>query len=97
MADHKREIIEREAGGLPKGADDGALLVRGFPGQLVRPAGTILAVLSPALAPLANGLSAHAEAFGQHARGLRRARDLDADSWGGAGLRVDGQHHVLLR
>ena len=97
MADHKREIIERKAGGLPQGTDDRPLLVRSFPGQLVRPTAMVLAVLSPTLAPLADGLGADPEALGEYARGLRRAGDLLANGWGGAGLRVDGQHHVLLR
>nr|WP_201864160.1 hypothetical protein [Microvirga soli] len=64
------EVIERKAGGLAQAADDGALLVRGLPRQLVWPAGVVLAVLCPAFAQPADGLDAHAEAPGQHARGL---------------------------
>ena len=97
VRDHEGEVIERKAGGLAQGTDDRPLFLCGFPGQLVRPAGVVLAVLSSALAPLADGLGAHAEALGQHARGLGRAGDLLANGRGGAGLRVDGQHHVLLR
>ena len=70
VRDDEGEIIERKAGGLAQGADDGPLFLGGFPGQLVRPAAVVLAVLSSALAPFADGLGAHAEALGQHARGL---------------------------
>src|SRR5918997_1452396 len=59
VRDDEGEVIEREAGGLAQGADDGALLVGGFPGQLVRPAAMILAVLSSPFAPFAHGLGAH--------------------------------------
>ncbi len=72
------------------------LLLGGLPGQLVRPAGVVLAVLYSALAPLADGLDAHAEALGQHAGGPSRAGNLLADGWGGAGLRMKRVHHVLL-
>ena len=67
MADHEGEVIERKAGGLPQSTDDRALLLGGFPGQLVRPAAMVLAVIGPALAPFADGLGADPEAFGQHA------------------------------
>jgi hypothetical protein len=97
VRDHEGEVIERKAGGLPQGADDGAFLVGGFPGQLVRPAAMVLAVMGAALAPLADGLGAHAKALGQHARGLGGAGDLAPDSWGGTGLGMDGQHQILLR
>jgi hypothetical protein len=57
----------------------------------------ILAVFGSAFAPLAEGLGTDAKALGQHARGLGLAGDLLANGRGGAGLRVDGKHHVLLR
>jgi transposase len=97
VRDDEGQIIERKAGRAAQSTDNGPLFLRGFPGQLVRPAAVVLAVLSSALAPLADGLGAHAEALGQHAGGLSRAGDLLTDRRGGAGLRVDGQHHVLLR
>jgi hypothetical protein len=71
MTDHEGEIIKRKASGLPQGADDGALLVRGFPKQLVHSTAVVLAELGSPLAPLASGLSAHARALGRHACGLR--------------------------
>ena len=58
VRDDEGQIVERKAGGLAQGADDGALLLRGFPGQLVRPAAMVLAVLGSALAPFADGLGA---------------------------------------
>ena len=97
VRDDEGQIVERKAGGLAQSADDGALFLGGFPGQLVRPAGVVLAVLGSALAPFADGLGAHAEALGQHAGGLGRAGDLLADGRGGAGLGMKGVHHVLLR
>ena len=97
VRDHKREIIERKAGGLPQGADDRPLFLCGFPGQPVRPAAVILAVVGTALAPFADGLGAHAEAFRQPTGGLGRAGNLAPNGRSSAGLRVDGQHHVLLR
>jgi hypothetical protein len=97
VADHEGEVIEQKTGGLAQGADDRPLFVRGFPGQLMAPAGMVQAVIGPALALFADGLGAHAEAFGQNARGLRRAGNLAPNGRGGSGLRVDGQHHVLLR
>src|SRR3712207_2453605 len=94
VADHEGEIIERKAGSLAQGADDGARFLGGFPEQLVRAAAVILAVLCPSLAPLADGLSAHAEALGQHAGGLSRASDLLANSGGGASLGMKGVHQI---
>ena len=70
VRDDEGQIIERKAGGLAQSADDRTFLLGGFPGQLVRPAAMVLAVLHAALAPLADGLGAHAEALGQHAGGL---------------------------
>ena len=97
VRDDEGQIVERKAGGLAQGADDRPLLLRGFPGQRVRPAGMVLAVLHPTFAPFADGLGADAEALRQHAGGLSRAGDLLANSRGGAGLRMKGVHHVLLR
>ena len=48
-----------------------------------------------ALAPLADGLGAHAEALGQHAGGLGGAGNLLADGRGGAGLGMKGVHQIL--
>lgn len=62
MADHNGEVIERKAGGTTQGADHSALFLGGFPRQLVRPAGTILARVSPTFAPLADSLGADPEA-----------------------------------
>jgi hypothetical protein len=56
VADHKGEAIQRKARRTPQRADDGPLLVTGFPGQLVRTAGVVLAVGRTARAPLADGL-----------------------------------------
>src|SRR5215210_6022809 len=58
MADHEGEVVEGEVGRLAQGADHGALLVGGLPGQLMRPGGVIEAVVRAALAPLADGLGA---------------------------------------
>src|SRR5918998_991705 len=58
VRDHEGEVIQGKAGGLAQGADDRPLLVRGLPGQLVRPAAMVLAVLGPAFAPLADSLGA---------------------------------------
>src|SRR5437870_13746922 len=57
MSDHKGQVIQRKAGGPPQRADNGALLLTGLPGQLVRAAGVVLAVGRTALAPLADRLS----------------------------------------
>src|SRR3712207_6983303 len=51
VRDHEGEVVEREAGGAAQGADHGALLRAGLPGQLVRPGGPVEAALGPALAP----------------------------------------------
>jgi hypothetical protein len=45
VAHHEGQVIERKAGGAAQDTDDGALLVCGFPGQRVRPAGAVLAIL----------------------------------------------------
>jgi hypothetical protein len=93
---HKGEVIEGKASGPAQGTDDGPLLVCGFPGQLVGPGRAVLAVRRSALAPFADGLGAHAEAPGQHARGLQRAGDLAPDKRSGAGVGVNGVHQDLL-
>jgi hypothetical protein len=96
VGDHEGEIIQREAGCTPQSADDGPLLLGGFPGQLMRPARVVLTVGRAALAPLADGLGRHPIATGQHTGGLSGAGDLGTDSWGGAGFRVDRGHQDLL-
>jgi len=58
----------------------------------VRAAGAILALGRSALAPLANGLGADAEAPGQLARGLGGTGDLGAHGRGGAGVGMDREH-----
>ena len=93
VAHHESEIIERKAGGPAQSAHNRPLLVASFPGQGMRAAGAILAGIRAALAPLADSLSRDAVALGQHARGLAGAGDLGADSWGGARVGMDGQHH----
>jgi SRSO17 transposase len=70
MRDHEGQVIEGEAGGAAQRTDDGALLVRGLPGQLVRPAGAVLAVPNSALAPFAHRLGTDPAAGDQHAGGL---------------------------
>jgi hypothetical protein len=69
VGDHEGEVVEREAGGPAQGADHGALLLAGLPGQPAGTAGMVPAVLGSALAPLADGLGADAEAAGQLAVG----------------------------
>ena len=90
VGDHEGEVVEREAGRAAQGAHDRPLLLAGLPGQLVRPAGAVPAIGGPALAPLADGLGADAEAPGQLAGGLggarrsRRARPGWCGRWGGS-------------
>src|SRR4029453_7111655 len=96
VADHKGEVIQGKAGGTPQGADNGALFIRGFPRELVRAAGVVLAVGRPALTPLADGLSRDAIALSQDSGWLLGSSDLGADGRGGAGLRVDRWHQDLL-
>ena len=91
------EIVEGKACAAAERAHDGALLIGGFPRQLVRPGGAVLAVGRSALAPLADGLGGDAVALGQHAGALVRAGDLGADSRGGTSLGVDGKHQRALR
>ena len=45
VRDDEGQIVEGKAGGLAQSADDRPLLLGGFPGQLVRPAAMVLAVL----------------------------------------------------
>ena len=45
VRDDEGQIIERKAGRAAQSTDDGPLFLRGFPGQLVRPAAVVLAVL----------------------------------------------------
>ena len=92
VADDEGEIIEREVRGSPQGADDGALLFSGFPGQLVRAGGPVETVCGAALAPLAYGLGADAVALSDGAAGFGGSGDLGACGRGGAGIRVDVQH-----
>ena len=65
VADHKGEVIQRKARRTPQGADNGALLFGGFPGQLVRAAGVVLTVGRTALTPLADRLGRDAIALRQ--------------------------------
>jgi hypothetical protein len=92
VADHEGQVVEGEVGGAAERADHRALLLRRLPGQAVRPGGVVQAIVRAALAPLADGLGADAEAPGQHAAGFVRAGDLGADDRGGAGIGVDLQH-----
>ena len=64
VGDHKGEIIQRKASRAAQGADDGALFLTGFPGQLVRPSRAVLAGVRSALAPLADGFRRDAIALG---------------------------------
>ena len=50
VRDDEGQIVEGKAGGLAQSADDRPFLLGGFPGQLVRPAAMVLAVLRPACA-----------------------------------------------
>jgi hypothetical protein len=95
VRDHEGEIIERKAGGLAQGTDNRPLLVVAFQGSLC---GRLLwswqswaprlrhlrmvSVLTPKRWPARPWARTSGRSPGE-----RR---------GGAGLRVDGQHHVLL-
>jgi hypothetical protein len=92
VGDHEGQVVEGEVGGAAQRADHGALLLGGLPGQPVRPGRVVQAVLRAALAPLADGLGADAEAPGQDAGGFVGAGDLGADGRRGAGIGVDLQH-----
>lgn len=92
MRDDEGEVIEREVGGTPQRADDGALLFCGFPGQPVRSGGAVEAVFRAAFAPFAHRFGADAVSLGDNAAGLGGSGDLGADSRGSAGIWVDVQH-----
>jgi hypothetical protein len=92
VGDHEGEVVEGEVGRPAQRADHGPFLLGGLPGQPMRPGGMVEAVPGPALAPLADGLGADAEAPGQDAGGLAGAGDLGADGRGGAGIGMDLQH-----
>src|SRR5689334_23420996 len=62
----------------------------------MRAARVVLAVGSPALAPLADRLSRHPIALGQNPRGLGGAGDLGPDRRGGARISMDRVHQDLL-
>src|SRR5215218_10443027 len=96
VGDHKGQVIQRKAGGATQGTDNSPFFVRGFPGQLVRAAGVVLAVGSPALAPFADRLGRHPIALGQYTRGLGGAGDFGPDRWGSAGIGMDRGHQDLL-
>jgi hypothetical protein len=64
VRDDEGKVVEREAGGAAKGADDGAFLYVRLPGHLVRPCRAVLAVGGAALAPLADCLGRDAVAPG---------------------------------
>ena len=66
VGDHEGEVIEGEPCRAAQGADDGAFLLTGFPGQLVRPSGAVLALIRTALAPLADSLRRHPKAPSQN-------------------------------
>jgi hypothetical protein len=89
---YEGEVIEGEFGGPAQRADDDALLLGGLPGQGLGPGRVVEAVFRSALAPLADGLAAHAEAASQDTRGLGGAGDLGPDCRGGTGIRVDLVH-----
>jgi hypothetical protein len=89
VRDHEGEVIPRKARRTPQRADDGPLFLGSFPGQLVRPAGVVLTVGSPALAPLADRLGRDAIALGQDPGWLSGSSNLGPDGRGGASLGVD--------
>jgi hypothetical protein len=95
LGDHKGEVVEGKARGLPQGTDNGPLLLAGRPGQLGGPGRAVPTGSGAALAPDADGLGGHAKALGQHARGLRGKGDLPTDGRSGAGVGVDGVHQDL--
>jgi hypothetical protein len=97
MADHEREIIERNASRAAQSANNSALLLRGFLGLSARPAAMVLAAPRLAFAPFADSLGAPVKVLGHNAGGLGRAGNLNPNGRGGAGSRMNGEHHVLLR
>jgi hypothetical protein len=97
VGDHKGQVIQGKARRTTQGADDGPLLLGGFPGQLVRPAGVVLTVGRATLAPLADRLGRDAIALRQDSGWLPRSSDLGPDGWGGASLGVDRVHQRVPR
>ncbi len=97
MADDEGEVVEREVGGTPQAADDGALLLSGLPRQLVRASGTVEAVCYATLAPLAHSFGADAVTLGYNAAGLAGTGggDLGAGGGGDAGVRVGAVAKVV--
>jgi hypothetical protein len=92
VGDDEGEVVEGEVGGTAQRTDHGALLLRGLPRQAVRLGGVVEAIVWAALAPLADGLGAHAVAPGEDAGGLVGAGDLGPVGRGGAGIGVDLEH-----
>src|SRR3954467_7415638 len=97
VGDHKGEVIQRKTRRTTQRTDNGALLLGGFPRELVRAAGVVLAVARTALAPLADGLGRDAIAPSQNSGWLPRSSNLGPDSWGGASLGVDRGHQRVPR
>ncbi|GAB6841682.1 hypothetical protein HNR00_004838 [Methylorubrum rhodinum] len=95
VADDEGQRVEGEAGGPAERAHDGALLIAGAPGQLMGSRRAILTGIRAAFAPLADGLRWKRRTLGRHAGVLVRAGDLGADSRGGAGLGMDGEHQLV--
>src|SRR3954452_3702659 len=56
VGDHKGEVIQRKTRRTTQRTDNGALLLGGFPRELVRAARVVLAVGRATLTPLADGL-----------------------------------------
>src|SRR5688572_29613890 len=94
---HKGQVIQRKPRRTTQRTDNGALLFGGFPGQLVRAARTVVAVLRSALAPLADRLGRDAIALRQDSGWLPRSSDLGPDGRGGASLGVDRVHQRAPR
>src|SRR4051812_50086479 len=88
VGDHKGEVIQRKTRRTTQRTDNGALLLGGFPRELVRAARVVLAVGRATLTPLADGLGRDPIAAGQHARGLGGAGDLGPHGGGGGGFWV---------
>src|SRR5215218_8948332 len=93
VGDHEGEVIQRKARRTTQGADDGPLLLGGFPGQLVRPAGVVLTVGRAALAPLAATCGSSRSRRYSAAPGLRLAPAIErsrpgrrgwCEPWGGS-------------
>ncbi len=67
VGDHEGEVVEGKAGGATKGADDGAFLLAGLPGERTGSGRAVLAVLGAAPVSLANGLGGDAVAASKDA------------------------------